>query len=77
MPAPTIGFLINGGYEVTATCKACRTRKKLDLMALAVAYGETAIAIDLAARMRCSCGHRGAELSVAPVNAVGYARSHI
>jgi hypothetical protein len=68
MPPPKTGFLLQGGYEVSATCGdwKCRRRKTLDLKALAIAHGETAVHVDLAKRFRCKCGHRGAELSIVP-----------
>lgn len=78
-PPPSIAFLIRGGFDVHATCNGCQRTKPLDLIALAVAHGETAILLHLAQRFRCGeCGHRGATLSVAPGrNAPGYARSHV
>lgn len=64
---------MEGGYEVHATCGGCWKSKQLDLKALAVAHGETAVLYHLAQRFRCACGHRGARLSIIPVNAPGFA----
>lgn len=80
MSPPTLGEILASGDEVSVTCgnHRCRHHEKLDLVALSDKYGAGAILYDLRLRMRCGkCGHRGAELSRAPVNAKGYARSHV